>query len=144
MFSLAYLRLALQLPTGGDDEVFTPRTLPLVLAIATIICSLIQIALPATKSESFGEDLKNYNWYSVSSLILLMTLYVLLFSFLGFALAGILFLMCGFYLLGERRLLTSLLVASGLVLGMWFALTQVFDIYLDSGELYRIVFGDSA
>ena len=141
LFSLTYLRLALQLPTGGDDEVFTPGTLPLLLAVTMIICSVIQIALPASENESIDADTAGYNWRLVFMLVTLMFLYVLTFSFFGFALSGILFLFSGFYLLGERRYLTSLLIASGLVLGMWFALTRVFDIYLDPGDLYRMLFG---
>jgi putative tricarboxylic transport membrane protein len=71
------------------------------------------------------------------ALILLMAVYVTTFNYLGFVLASALFLQIAFMLLGERRLLLSVCVSLGLILLLWFILTQIFGLYLDSGTLYR-------
>ena len=82
--------------------------------------------------------LKEWQWKPVFFIIVLMTGYALLFSYLGFLIATFGFLIGGFYILGERRLLIPIAIAGSLALGMWLFLTQLFDLYLDPGDLYRL------
>ncbi len=145
LFSLFYLRYLFDIPldpTAGDDF-FTARTLPMGLAIITIVCALVQLFLPDTDSEdaSISGVIVGFRWQRTLLLILLMIVYSLGFSFFGFVLATFLFLMIGFYILGERRFGLSFSVAGGLVLFMWGMLTQLFGLYLDTGTLYRLVLG---
>jgi len=146
LFASAYLKVSLTVPidTTFGDEVFTSRTLPLVLSITTIFCALIQLlALPGSPAnlESFSSELKGSNWRHVLGLLILMLVYSLSFQWLGFLLGGISFLFAGFMLLGERRYWLAGIVSVGLAGGLWMALTQLFGLYLDSGELVRALMG---
>jgi hypothetical protein len=52
-----------------------------------------------------------------------------------------LFLHASFLVLGERRILVSGVIAASLVVFLWLMLTRVFGIFLDSGDLYRFLYG---
>jgi len=141
-FSLFYLTQAAQVPLDptARDEIFTPRTLPTGLAIATIFFCVLQIAL-SRKSSSISSAIAGFRWKPALLLTALMFAYSFLFSFLGFLIATILFLFGGFFVLGERNIWLSMSVSAGLSVFMWFVLTQLFDLYLDSGNLFRVIAG---
>ncbi len=147
LFSLFYLNYIfdITLDPNAGDQFFTPRTLPMGLACVTIVCAFVQLLMPGKSSEdvSISGAVAGYRWKPTLALILLMLVYSLSFSFLGFVVATFLFLMIGFSILGERRIGLSLTVAGGLVLSMWGVLTQLFDLYLDTGTLYRLIMGDA-
>jgi putative tricarboxylic transport membrane protein len=82
-----------------------------------------------------------FEWQLCLSLMLLMLAYGLTFEFFGFVIGTFIFLVLGFFIMRERRIVLLVSVATGLVLFMWTILTQLFDIYLDSGDLYRLVAG---
>lgn len=142
-FSLFYLRSSWSIPIDPFDAQvgFTSKTLPIFLGSCAFVISLLLLFISYLKSEgdSILEGIRGYDWRPVLALILLMTAYVTLFSFLGFVLASALFLQSAFFLLGERRLFVSLSVSLGLVLFLWLLLTQVFGLYLDEGTLYRVL-----
>jgi putative tricarboxylic transport membrane protein len=142
-FSLVYLRYIFDIPLdpAGQDQFFTARTLPWGLALLAIVCSLVQLASPSENQPKASSLFANLHWKSMFLLTILMLVYSLAFSFLGFAIATFLFLLTGFAILGERRLWLSLSVAGGLVLFLWAVLTQLFDLYLDNGTLFRLLFG---
>ena len=71
----------------------------------------------------------------------LMLTYSLTFKFFGFSLATFLFLFIGFSILKEKRVLLSAAISAGVTLFMWVVLTQMFDIFLDSGNLLRLLAG---
>lgn len=141
-FSLFYLTQTAQVPLDptAQDEVFTPRTLPTGLAIATVLFCILQIAF-SRDSHSISSAVTGFRWKPTLLLTALMLAYSLLLNFLGFLLATVLFLYGGFSVLGERNLWLSASVATGLSVFMWFVLTQLFDLYLDSGTLFRAIAG---
>lgn len=146
-FSLAYLRFALVLPldpTAGVES-FSARTLPVGLAIATILFSILQLFLSARApgEASISAAVRGFNWRPTLLLILTMGVYSLVFDLLGFIVSSYLFLQTGFLILGERRLLLSAAIAALLVFFLWFTLTQVFGLFLDAGDLYRFVVGQA-
>ncbi|MEM1189326.1 MAG: tripartite tricarboxylate transporter TctB family protein [Pseudomonadota bacterium] len=145
VFALAYLRAAWNLPLdpSASDEMLTPRTLPMGLASAMIFFSLLQLlARRGVEAEArISETVRDFQWSPMLLLIAMMAVYAQLFSVLGFAPSSFLFLFLGFLILGERRILFSVMVAAGLVLFLWVMLTQVFGLYLDSGDLFRVILG---
>ena len=146
-FSMVYLRYALVLPLDptATDESFNARTLPTGLAIAAILFSLVQLALPSRATDvRISSAVKGFNWKPMLLLIVAMGVYSLVFDALGFALSSFLFLQVGFLILGERRYLLSAAVAAGLVTFLWVILTQVFGLYLDAGDLYRLIAGPAS
>jgi len=143
--ALIYLNAAFDIPIHQvmGNEVFTARTLPIGLSILTIAICLIQIFLPAGTSgrETISDEIAGFNWKPCLLLAGLMLIYSLTFEFFGFALATFLFLFTGFSILKERRFLISATVSAGVALFMWVVLTQIFDIYLDTGSFYRLLAG---
>ena len=143
--ALIYLNVAFDIPVIQvlGDEVFTARTLPISLSIMTIVVCLVQIFLPVSgvADETISEAIAGFRWQPCLLLTGLMFAYSLAFKFLGFAIGTFLFLFIGFSILGEKRYLVSAAVAGGVSVFMWAVLTQMFDIYLDSGDLYRFVAG---
>lgn len=146
-FALVYLRHALELPvdTVAGDESFSARTLPLGLAAAAILVSFAQLVAGAVKGggERISDSVRAYRWAPAALLVLSMGIYSLVFEWLGFMVASFLFLQCGFLILGERRILLSASIAAALVLALWLLLTQVFGLYLDSGDLFRLFSGSA-
>jgi len=141
VFSLIYLRSSMDIPLDPFDlEVgFTSRSLPIFLSVSAIFISILLVFFSVFDSEAkpVSDELSHIGWRPMLALILLMAVYVTTFNYLGFVLASALFLQIAFMLLGERRLLLSVCVSLGLILLLWFILTQIFGLYLDSGMLYR-------
>lgn len=144
VFSLVYLRYALVIPLDPTaSESFTPRTLPVGLAIAAIVVSFVQLALSARSNPHarITDAVRGFRWKPTLGLLALMTAYSLAFEWLGFVIASFLFLLSGFLILGERRIVRSVAVAAVLVAVLWLMLSRVFGLYLDSGELLRLLPG---
>jgi putative tricarboxylic transport membrane protein len=141
LFALVYLNATFEVPVYRvfAGEVFTARTLPTFLAIITIVICLIQIFSPAkgADEEVISKAIAGFRWKPCLLLTLSMLVYGLTFKFFGFSLATFLFLFVGFAILDEKRYRISAAIAGGIALFMWVVLTQMFDIYLDSGDLYR-------
>jgi putative tricarboxylic transport membrane protein len=145
LFSLIYLNAAFDIPLNQvlGGEIFTARTLPQCLSIVTIVVCLIQLSMStgSTQTETISKAVSGFQWRPCVLLTLLMLFYGLSFNFLGFVIATFVFLLSGFIILGERRYLLCAGVSLALAIIIWGALTQVFDIYLDSGSLFRLVAG---
>ena len=143
LFALIYLNATFDIPVHQMIfvEIFNARTLPMFLAIATIIICLILIFMPGggLSDETMSDAVAGFQWKPCVLLTVLMLLYGLTFNFFGFLLATFLFLFIGFSILEEKRYRKSATVAGAVALFMWAVLTQMFDIYLDSGDLYRLV-----
>ena len=110
-FSVTYLRYAWVLPLDptATDSSFTARTLPMGLAAMAILFSLIQLATsfrPRPDSR-ISDSVRGFRWRPTLLLLVAMAGYSLLFDTLGFVLASFIFLLLGFLILGERRLLLS-------------------------------------
>jgi putative tricarboxylic transport membrane protein len=65
-----------------------------------------------------------------------VVLYGIGLIWLGFVLATSLFLLAGFYLLGERRKPILFGASFPFVTGFWLLLTKGLDIYLEPGYLF--------
>ena len=143
LFALIYLNATFDIPVHKMIfiEIFNARTLPMFLAIATIIICLILIFMPGggLSDETMTDAVAGFQWKPCVLLTVLMLLYGLTFNFFGFLLATFLFLFIGFSILEEKRYRKSATVAGAVALFMWAVLTQMFDIFLDSGDLYRLV-----
>jgi putative tricarboxylic transport membrane protein len=143
LFSLVYLNASFDIPINQvlNVEALTARTLPIYLATMTIVVCLIQIFTPSvgTSEESIQDAISGFQWRPCLLLTGLMLLYSLAFKFVGFAIGTFLFLFIGFVILKEKRHLLSAAISGGVAVFMWLVLTQLFDIYLDTGDLYRFL-----
>ena len=147
-FCGAFLLFSLSIPVDATfaEHGFSARTLPLALASTGMGCALLQLCLAprGRRRERLSPQLRTGNWARLGALVAWMLAYSLSFTWLGFLAGGALFLMAGFFTLGERRGLLVFAVALGLSGGLWLLLTRVFGLYLDPGELYRLARGAMA
>ena len=145
LFALMYLNATFKIPIDQiiAVDIFTARTLPVFLSIITIVVCLFQMFVPASGAadETISEAVAGFQWKPCLLLTGSMLVYGLTFKFLGFLVGTILFLFVGFVILKEKRFLLSAAVSGGVAVFMWVVLTQMFDIYLDSGDLYRLLVG---
>lgn len=119
---------------GDEFEVFTAKTLPFALAV---IGGFLALALLVTSLKSEKQRIPNYHWAIAFKLIVLMVIYGALLESLGFLIATVLFLLAGYWLLGERRKLVLFFCSGPLVVFFWYVLTQLLDIYLAPGALLQ-------
>lgn len=119
---------------GDEYEPFTARTLPYLLTFAGIGLSLI--LLVTARPDEQSELPSNLNWRLLISFLVLMAAYGVGLTWLGFVLATSLFLLGGFYLLGERRKKILFGASFPFVIAFWLLLTKVLDIYLEPGNIF--------
>lgn len=139
-----YSRQIAMLP-GDEDMAFNAQTMPSALAVVGTVLSIGLIlsatrqrpdALTLNRFELFG-----YDFALVAKLLLSIVLFALALKWLGFAVSTTLFLISGYWLLGERRIGVLLLASIPFAIGFWLILVKLLDIYLAPGELFRVLFG---
>lgn len=121
---------------GDEYEPFTARTLPTILTYIGIGLSLLLLITgqPNDKSGAVVE----FNWKLLISFLILMALYGVGLTYLGFVLATSFFLIAGFYLLGERRKPILFGASFPFVIAFYLLLTKGLDIYLEPGVIFTI------
>ncbi|WP_196333657.1 tripartite tricarboxylate transporter TctB family protein, partial [Vibrio campbellii] len=80
----------------------------------------------------------SFNWKLLIAFLVLMALYGLGLTYIGFVLATGFFLIAGFYLLGERRKSVLFGASFPFVITFYLLLTQGLDIYLEPGLIFTI------
>lgn len=141
LFSVAYGLMATKIPLSflSQQEVFTARTMPYGLAVAGIVLSLAIIILPTVDPEgkkSLPEETRGMDWATAILLVVLMLLFGLVMKWLGFILSSILFLLCGFWILGERSVKLMVFSAIPLVLILWCIMSLLLGVYIAPGEIF--------
>ncbi|WP_370278680.1 tripartite tricarboxylate transporter TctB family protein [Pontibacterium sp.] len=142
LLSVAYGYYAGQIPLlpGDEYEPFTAQTVPSALAILGGILS-IALLVTADRGEGSSLKLRGYDFSLVAKLLVLVVIFALALEWIGFLLATIVFLIGGYWLLGERRIKTLLVASVPFAVGIWAILTQLLDIYLAPGALFNQIFG---
>jgi len=141
LFSVAYGLLATKIPLTflSREETFTARTMPYALAAMGVFLSLAILILPTADPEgkkSLGEVTKGMDWSTAILLVVLMMAFGLTMKWLGFIIASIVFLLVGFWILGERRKKLMLLAAIPLVLVLWGIMSVLLGVYIAPGEIF--------
>lgn len=130
----------IQLLPGDEFEPFHAQTIPNALAILGAVLS-VALLLTTKSSDKNKLQLSGYDFPLVAKLLVLVVIFALALDWVGFLLATIFFLISGYWLLGERKIKTLLLASIPFSVGIWFALTQLLDIYLAPGKLFSQLFG---
>ncbi|WP_033069690.1 tripartite tricarboxylate transporter TctB family protein [Thalassospira australica] len=121
---------------GDEDAPFNARTLPNALAWILGVVSFIQLVLPTNKEAgTLSAAFRGLKWGRVVVLAVLMVLYGLTIRQIGFPISTSLFLMGGFYTLGERRPHVLILTAVLVTLAFW-GLLYMMGIYLTPGDFF--------
>jgi putative tricarboxylic transport membrane protein len=141
LFSLAYGLMARKIPLSflSQQEVFTARTMPYGLAVAGMILSLAIIVLPTVDpagKKSLADETRGMDWSTAILLVILMLLFGLIMKWLGFILSSIIFLLCGFWVLGERNIKLMFCSAIPLVLILWSIMSLLLGVYIAPGEIF--------
>lgn len=149
--SIAYGASAQLIPfyPGDEYEPFTARTLPFVLSVLGAGLSFSLLISSLRKTEEADTELAKpilqsaigYDWSTVIKLLGLMIFYALGLKWLGFIIATTVFLAAGYWILGERRKKVIFGASLPFVVGFWFVLTQLLDIFLASGQLFSVFGG---
>ncbi len=133
-----YYGSEIQLFPGEELEAMNARTLPYAITILTVVLAIFLLVTANPDSED--EAHQATEWKLVVTLIGLTVLYGLALDWLGFLLATILFLICGFRILGVTSWRMLLQVSVPFVVIFWAGLTQGLDIYLAPGRLFASLF----
>ena len=140
--SIAYGYYAGQIPMlpGDEFEPFHAQTLPNALAW---LCGALSLALIVTakRGRKHRLVLGDLDFALVAQLLVLVVLFAIALSWIGFLLATVFFLIGGYWLLGERRIRILLLASVPFAAGIWFVLSQLLEIYLAPGRLFTTLFG---
>ncbi|EKO3827834.1 tripartite tricarboxylate transporter TctB family protein [Vibrio harveyi] len=138
LFCLCYGYQTTQIPLfpGDEYEPFTARTLPTILTYVGI--GLTLMLLVAGQPDKQSGAVMSFNWKLLIAFLVLMALYGLGLTYIGFVLATGLFLLAGFYLLGERRKSVLFGASFPFVIAFYLLLTQGLDIYLEPGLIFTI------
>ncbi|PLX95751.1 MAG: tripartite tricarboxylate transporter TctB family protein [Desulfuromonas sp.] len=144
LFSMAYGLLAMRIPLTfmAQQEYFTSRTMPYALAVIGVIISLMILVLPtADKSgkRTLAEETRGMDWKKAILLVIAMVIYGLTMKWFGFIIASVIFLMIGFYVLGERNIKKMALAAIPLVIVLWFVMSTLLGVYIAPGELFYML-----
>jgi len=144
MFSIAYGLLAYKIPLTflGQRETFNARTMPFALGIIGTLLSFLILVLPSGRTDE-GDKVKDafrgLDWSSVGLLIGIMIFYSITLRFLGLVISSIIFLVGGFYILGERRIWLLFIGSVPLVLFIWFLMSRILGMYIAPGEIFYLL-----
>lgn len=143
-FSIAYGLLAFKVPLTflAQRETFNARTMPFALGIIGTVLSFLILVLPSgqTDEEDKVKDaFRGLDWSSVGLLIGIMIFYSITLRFLGFVISSIIFLVGGFYILGERRIWLLFIGSVPLVLFIWFLMSRILGMYIAPGEIFYLL-----
>jgi putative tricarboxylic transport membrane protein len=141
LFSISYGLLATRIPLTflAQQEIFTARTMPYGLAALGMILSLAILVLPTVDpagKKSLGEVTHGMEWPKAILLVVLMVAFGLTMKWLGFIVASVLFLIAGFWILGERRKTLMFVTAVPLVLILWAIMSLLLGVYIAPGEIF--------
>ena len=142
VFFTGYGIVAWQIPLLPFEQLETVNSasMPKVYALLGCIFSVLAVvssvlkAKPSTSSESSG--ISSGSVSKTVQVMVLMVIYSALLEPLGFVAATILFLLAGFWIMGEKRGRILLASSVPVVIFFWLLMTQLLDIYLAPGNLW--------
>ncbi len=143
-FSIAYGLLAFKVPLTflAQRETFNARTMPFALGIIGTLLSFLILVLPSGQSDEekkVKDAFRGLDWQSTGLLVGIMIFYAITPRFLGFVISSVIFLMGGFYILGERRLWLLFIGSVPLVLFIWFLMSRILGMYIAPGEIFYML-----
>lgn len=119
---------------GQELEPFKPKTMPIALAIGGMLLCVARILQALRATPSAAVDWATYDWKRAAILCVVMLGYGFLFNRAGFIPATTLFLLAGFYTLGERRVTMLLFLPLVFSVLFWLTMTRLLDLYLATGD----------
>ncbi len=128
-----YLGEQIPLDFWAEEDPFTARSFPQLIAIGGAVFSLI-LAVSSPGSAP-AVSLMTMNWQDFLALVVLMGLYGFAIEPIGFIVTTTLFLVSAYIVLGERRPIPLVLASLPVVVG-FYLLMDFLGIYLSPGTLF--------
>ena len=133
-FSFAYGVLAWQYPLLPFEKhtPFRPNTVPLGLAAIAMVLSFATLIWPGSSS-GLSDDARgwrSFHWHTAASIVLLMVVYAVTISPLGYIGSTSLFLVGAAVTMGERRFYTLAVVALLASFLTWFLVQGLLGVFL--------------
>jgi len=129
----------------SQQDIFNARSLPYAISVAGALVSLLLI-LQAIRTPSDPTDdprskrFFDLNWFPTLALVVVMFVYALILDYVGFLIATTVFLIAGYWIMGERNPLILFLMSLPLVVGIWLMMAGL-GVYLAPGNLYFDIMG---
>lgn len=144
LFSISYGLIATKIPLTflSQQETFTARTMPYALAVTGIVLCIAILVSPTVDPSgkvSLSEETAGMDWSTAILLVITMFVFGISMKWFGFILSSIIFLLAGFYILGERRVRRMLLAAIPLVLVLWAIMSLLLGVYIAPGEIFYLL-----
>ena len=122
-----YLSTSITLLPFQLNQAFHARTAPQFLTFVGIVLALVLLARPGDMRPI---DTAGMTFRRVALLCGLMVFYGFAVRSLGFLIATSVFLMGGFWVMGERRWLVLIGASIPVVIGFWLLMTQALDVFV--------------
>ncbi|MFN3227206.1 MAG: tripartite tricarboxylate transporter TctB family protein [Hyphomicrobiales bacterium] len=123
-----YLSTSITLLPFQLNQAFHARTAPQFLTFVGIVLGLFLLVKPG---DDRPVDTSGMTFKRVAVLCGLMIFYGLTVRLLGFILSTSIFLMGGFWVMGERRWLVLIGASIPVVVGFWLLMTQGLDVFVE-------------
>jgi putative tricarboxylic transport membrane protein len=123
-----YLSTSITLLPFQLNQAFHARTAPQFLTFVGIVLGLFLLVKPG---DDRPVDTSGMTFTRVAVLCGLMIFYGLTVRLLGFILSTSIFLMGGFWIMGERRWLVLIGASIPVVVGFWLLMTQGLDVFVE-------------
>lgn len=138
-FGIVYGGLTLQIP-GTKSQLFDSRFVPILLTVFMIILGGLEIGRGLQKNIATEKEKKEFDTKTVIITFVLIILYILLYSVLGFIITTFLFLFLEMNVLTptyvRKNQLVYLLISLFFAFGIYYLFYFGFTIFLPSGILY--------
>ena len=122
-----YLSTTITLLPFQLNQAFHARTAPQFLTFAGVILALVLLIKPG---DPRPVDTAGMTFKRVALLCALMVFYGFTVRWLGFLIATSVFLMGGFWVMGERRWKVLVGASLPVVVGFWLLMTQALDVFV--------------
>lgn len=140
-FGIVYGGLTLQIP-GTKSQLFDSRFVPILLTVFMIILGGLEIGRGLQKNIVTEKEKKEFDTKTVIVTFVLIILYILLYSVLGFIITTFLFLFLEMNVLTptyvRKNQLVYLLISLVFAFGIYYLFYFGFTIFLPSGILYML------
>ena len=130
IFCLVYgaLTFEIERPAVIAETAMTARSLPYALTVLGVLLASWLILFPQDVPLTGWRALQ---WGRLAAFVALMVVYGMTLRPFGFVPATLIFLVCGFVLLGERRMRWLLGIGLSVTLVFWLLLSQGLGVYLE-------------
>lgn len=129
----AFISIDATLPPFARFSAVLPTSFPKILTVIGSILALGQLTIwhktdPNTDIDR--NNLRQYQWKTTVLILALMVAYALFLRNLGFLVATVSFIVLSSIILGERRWLRSLIIATLSAIGIWYLVDPILGIFL--------------